>query len=322
MKIFLTGATGFMGSHMAEYLLKRGVTVYALVRNPSRLRGLQGLPVRILEGDLVSVPALPKDIKFVIHLAALTKARKPEAYYSANRLGTASLLRAVASQGLRPRMIYVSSIAAGGPSWPGRPRREDDPAAPVSHYGQSKLLGEEETLKFKSRFPVLILRAGAVYGPRDTDFLDYFKFSAKGLIPSLAGIDPQVSLIYIKDFVRALDLCLKKKVASGEIINIAAPQSTAWSDLGRTAAGILGKKPRRLTMPRPLVFAAALVSEAAGRLSGRMTALTLNKYREMREGPWSVDTSKAKALLGFETRYSLEQGLAETLAWYRENSWL
>jgi len=307
---------------MAEYLLRRGVTVYALVRNPSQLRGLQGLPVRVLEGDLLSIPALPKDLDAVIHLAALTKARKPEAYYSVNHIGTASLLRAVAEQGLRPRLIYVSSIAAGGPSSLGRPRREDDPAAPVSHYGRSKRLGEEEFLKLKSRFPVLILRAGAVYGQRDTDFLDYFKITAKGLVLTPARTEAQVSLVYIKDFIRALDLSLKKKVRSGEIINIASPRPTGWSELGCLAASLLGKKPRRLSVPAPLLFAAALCSEATVRLTGRSNALTLNKYREMREGPWWADTSKAKKLLGFETRYSLEQGLSETLSWYRENRWL
>ncbi len=322
MKVFLTGGTGFVGSHFAEHLLRKGATVYALVRNPNDLKGLQGLSVHVLKGDLDSVPELPRDLDFVFHLAALTKARKPEAYYSVNQLGTASLWRAVASQGLHPRLVYISSLAAGGPSTGGRPRREDDPPEPVSLYGKSKQLGEVETLAFRDRFSVLILRAGAVYGPRDKDFLEYFKFQTKGLVPTLAGFDPLVSLIYIKDFVRALDLCLAPGAPGGEIINIADERATAWSDLGRTAASLLGKKARRLAVARPLMFTAALLSEGAGRLTGRMTALTLNKYREMKEGPWSADTRKAKALLGFECRYSLDQGLRETLSWYKEHGLL
>jgi dihydroflavonol-4-reductase len=314
----LTGGTGFVGSHFAESLLRRGATVYALVRNPARLKGLQGLSVSILEGDLHSIPSLPKDLDFVFHLAGLTKARKSKAYYSVNRDGTASLFRAVAEQGLRPAAVYVSSAAAGGPSTGGRPRREDDPAAPVSPYGRSKLMGEVEALRFKDLFPVLIIRAGAVYGPRDEDFLDYFKFQAKGWVPSLAGFDPLVSLIYVKDFVRALDLCTRTRIPSGEVINVAMPHPTAWSELGRTAAKILGRRPRRLPVARPLMFAAALACEGTGALTGHLSALTLNKYREMKQGPWSVDTSKAEALLGFQTEYPLEQGLAETLAWYRD----
>lgn len=322
MKVFLTGGTGFVGGHLARFLLERGAGVLALVRNPNDLKGLQGLAVRVLAGDLDSVPELPKDLEAVIHLAALTKARKPEAYYSVNHLGTASLLRSVAAQGLKPRFVYVSSLAAGGPAAEGHPRREDEPPAPVSDYGQSKLLGEAETLAYRDRFPVVVLRAGAVYGPRDKDFLEYFKFQAKGLVPSLARCDPVVSLIYIKDFVRALDLSLKARKACGEVINISDSRATAWSDLGMTAARLLGRKARRLAVPRPLMFTAALLSEAAGRISGRMTALTLNKYREMKEGPWSADTSKAKSLLGFETEYSLEQGLRETLDWYKEQKLL
>ncbi len=322
MKVFLTGGTGFVGSHFAEHLLRKGATVYTLVRNPNDLKGLQGLSVHVLKGDLDSVPELPRDLDFVFHLAALTKARKPEAYYSVNHLGTASLWRAVADQGLHPRLVYISSLAAGGPATGDHPRREDDPAEPVSPYGKSKRLGEEETLGFRDRFPVLILRAGAVYGPRDKDFLEYFKFPAKGLVPTLAGCDPLVSLIYIKDFVRALDLCLTAGAPSGEIINIADRQATAWSDLGRRAAALLGKKARKVVVAKPFMFTAALCSEAAGRLTGRMTALTLNKYREMKEGPWSADTGKAKALLGFECQYSLEAGLKETLAWYKERKLL
>jgi dihydroflavonol-4-reductase len=322
MKVFLTGGTGFVGGHFAASLLEKGATVYALVRNPNALKGLQGLPVRVLAGDLDSIPELPRDLDFVFHLAALTKAQKPEAYYSVNHLGTASILHALASQGLRPTVIYVSSLAAGGTAVEGRPRREDDLALPISPYGKSKLLGEKEALSYKDRFPVLIVRVGAVYGPRDKDFLEYFKLVAKGILPSLAGYDPIVSLIYIKDLIRALNLCARVRLPSGEIINVADPQATAWSDLGRAAARILGKRALPLPVPRPLMFTAAFLSEAAGRLTGRMTALTLNKYREMKEGPWSADTGKARTLLGFETEYSLERGLKETLDWYLENKWL
>ena len=99
-------------------------------------------------------------------------------------------------------------------------------------------------------------------------------------------------------------------------------QATAWSDLGREAASLLGKKARRLAVARPLMFTAALLSEGAGRLTGRMTPLTLNKYREMKEGPWSADTRKAKGLLGFETEYTLDRGLKETLEWYQEHKLL
>jgi dihydroflavonol-4-reductase len=322
VKIFLTGGTGFVGSHFAEFLLKRGDTVYALVRDPSRLKGLQGLNIHVLEGDLFSIPPLPRDLDFVFHLAAVTKARKSEMYYSLNQLGTASVFEAVARQNIRPTVVYVSSLAAGGPSPGGRPRNEDEPAGPVSHYGKSKYLGEVEALRYKDRFPVLVLRAGAIYGPRDKDFLGYFKLQAKGLVPTLAGFDPLVSLIYIKDFVRALVLCTRKNPPSGQVINISAPEPTLWSDLGRTTAGVLGKKARRIAVPGALLFTAALASETVGRLTGRMTALTLNKYREMKEGPWVADASKAKELLGFETEFSLEQGLRETLAWYQEQGWL
>ncbi|MGD0783391.1 MAG: NAD(P)-dependent oxidoreductase, partial [Candidatus Aminicenantales bacterium] len=174
MKALVTGGTGFIGSHLAEALLASGVEVWALVRNPENVNFLSGLDVHLAAGDLASVPALPSGLDWVFHLAGLTKALKKENYYSVNQEGTASLFDALAAQGQRPRIIHVSSLAAAGPSDMPAGRTEEDPPAPVSPYGLSKLAGEGEALARKDRFPLAVIRVGAVFGPRDSDFLKFF----------------------------------------------------------------------------------------------------------------------------------------------------
>ncbi len=185
MRVLVTGGTGFLGSHLVERLLEEpDAEVYALVRNPSKLRWLNGVErVRLLTGDLHHLPALPAGLGCVFHLAGLTKTLKSNAYYTVNQEGTANLLRALEGQSCPPRFVHLGSIAAGGPSAPRRPVREEDPPRPVSPYGESKLMAEAEILKYKDRFPVVTLRAAAVYGPRDEDFLEYFRWMKRGILP-------------------------------------------------------------------------------------------------------------------------------------------
>ncbi|MBE3131430.1 MAG: NAD(P)-dependent oxidoreductase, partial [Acidobacteria bacterium] len=223
MRVLVTGGTGFLGSHLVERLLEEpGAEVYALVRDPSKLRWLEGIErVRLLTGDLQNLPALPAGLGCVFHLAGLTKTFKASDYYTVNREGTANLLRALEGQSCAPRFVHLGSIAAGGPSAPRRPVCEGDPPRPVSPYGVSKLMAEAEILKYKDRFPVVILRAAAVYGPRDEDFLEYFRWMKRGILPLVGQRRKSLSLLYVRDAVRAVLLAARPEVPSGEVFNIA-----------------------------------------------------------------------------------------------------
>ncbi|MBW1790178.1 MAG: NAD(P)-dependent oxidoreductase, partial [Deltaproteobacteria bacterium] len=94
MKIFVTGGTGFIGSHLIDSLLhENGMEIYALVRDLRNKKWLEGRAIRCLEGDLTNLPSLPQDIDMIFHLAGSTKARKPADYYTANKEGSASLFQ-------------------------------------------------------------------------------------------------------------------------------------------------------------------------------------------------------------------------------------
>ena len=237
MKAFITGSTGFVGSHLIDYLLaKKDVEIFALVRDQNNLKWLKGYDINVVEGNLFNIPDLPSDIDIVFHIAGLTLSSNLADYYTVNQLGTASLFQALISQYLQPKKVLcLSSLAASGPSQDGQPVKELSPAHPITPYGLSKLKGEGEALNYKDDFPLVILRATALFGPRDRDFLAYFKFIKRGILPGLRSRERHLSLCYIKDLVRAMDLAAHKDLQSGEIINIADPQPYSWDEFGEAS---------------------------------------------------------------------------------------
>jgi nucleoside-diphosphate-sugar epimerase len=318
MRVLVTGGTGFLGSHLVEALVEEpGCEVFVLVRDPSKRRWLEGVDgVRLLAGDLENVPVLPAGLSCVYHLGGLTKTLRPSEYYTVNRDGTANLLQALERQSGRPRFVHLSSLAAVGPSSPGRGVSEDDEPRPVSPYGESKLEAENEVLRYQDRFSVVLLRAAAVYGPRDEDFLEFFRWIRRGIKPIL-GRRKILSLLYVRDAVRACLMAGRPGRPSGEIFNIADPRAYGWEDIGRVAAGVLGKKPIPIRLPIWSAYLASVASEGVGRLLGGGNALfNVSKVKQMRAYGWVADVRKAGREMRFETVFTLEQGLGETIAWY------
>jgi nucleoside-diphosphate-sugar epimerase len=323
MIALVTGATGFIGSRLIDHLLRSGKNeVYALVRNPSKLSWIKSVPgFHLLRGNLFSLPPLPANCEVVFHLAGLTKAVKPDDYYTVNHMGTASLLNRLAASGLSPRFIFLSSLAAGSPAIKGKPVKEDDPPEPASPYGKSKLLAEQEIFKYKDRMERVILRAAAIYGPGDRDFLQFFQLINRGWLFTFAR-KITMSLCYVDDLVRAMEICARSMVKSGEIYNVADPVPRTWEDIGEEAARILGRKVRKIRVPLWLARTAAGASEMVSRITGKPSTLNLSKYRDMEKLSWVADTSKIKRDLGFEAIWSFSQALKETLEWYKANGWL
>lgn len=321
MKVFVTGATGFVGSHLVDLLLAKDTEVFALVRNPEQEPALLEKKVRLLRGDLFTIPALPAGLDAVFHLAGKTRSLKSADYYTVNQQGTASLFQALLRLHERPKVVILGSLAAAGPSVGLRPVLESDPPRPITHYGRSKLRGEEEALKFKDRFPITIVRAAAVYGPRDRDFLPYFKLARKGILISSTR-KKEASAIYVKDLAEALFLCARNELKSGEIINIADARPYAWEDLARVAAAVLKRKCQKIRVPTSLFFIFSLFSEAGRRLVRKPALLGLDKFRDLVQPLWQADVRKAADVLSFTPRYSLEKAVEETVAWYLAQDWL
>lgn len=324
MITLVTGGTGFIGSHLINHLSdKKNAEIFALVRDLENLKWLKGMDIHFLKGDLLNIPSLPANIDYVFHIAGITKARKLADYYTVNQLGTASFFQTLRERNIKPKKIFfLSSTAAGGPSLDGSPVKEDDESHPVSAYGESKLMGEKEVLRFKKDFPVVIFRVGAVYGPRDEDFLPYFKSIKRGILLSQASQQSAYHLCYIEDLIRAFDLAIQKDLSSGEIINIADPNPLTWDEFGKAIGRILKKKALTIRCPPFLLKTAAVILEGASAVTNSPSVLNRDKLKAILQSSWLTDTRKAQHLLSFSPQIDLEEGLRETISWYKEQGWL
>jgi len=321
MNVLVTGGTGFIGSHLIDRLISRKhYKVHALVRDRNALKWLSGKNIHLLEGDLLNLPDLPSDTDYVFHIAGATRARKWSNYYTVNQLGTASLFQALKEQEIKPqRFIYLSSIAAGGPASAEKPFQENHPSQTVSRYGRSKQLGEIEALGFKDLFHLGIIRVGAVFGPRDKDFVAYFKLIQKGILPSFPR---GISFCYVNDLIQAMESAIKVDYPSGEIFNVSYPEPYSWNDIGRAAGSIMGKKLLTVKIPQCVVYPTALIMEVISALTQKTGVIGLDKYQEIRQSGWVADVRKAERILNFRPHCSFSDAVAATIDWYRRKGWL
>jgi nucleoside-diphosphate-sugar epimerase len=324
--VLVTGGTGFVGSHLVELLVSRGHEVTCLVRDPGNLRWLKGRQVRIVQGDCSDRDSLGSAVRnatTVYHVAGLTKAARRRDFYEVNHIGTRNILDACAhhSPNIR-KFVLVSSLAAAGPAQADRPVKASDAPHPVSDYGRSKLLAEEETLKFKDRFPVVILRPSAVYGPRDTDVYELFRWASKGYVLDMSGGERFLNFCYVKDLAEALLLAGEKDVPSGSVYFVAEDRVHSMTGFQKALLVSGGVAARVIKLPVWAGYLIGLAAEAAGLLSGKATIINRQKVREAVQRYWTCDLDTIRAGLGFRATTPLELGLSETWKWYRENGWI
>lgn len=324
-RALVTGATGFVGSHLVRALSAWGPGVRALVRRTSASSHLAALGIERVEGALGDRAALARAVEgvdVVFHLAAATRARTAAEYGRANAEGTRALVEAVLTANPRPRrIVYLSSLAATGPSVSGRPVERDDRPRPLTAYGRSKLEGERICLTAADVVKVTILRASAVYGPRDRDLLRYFRLAMRGVLPIPTGPERPVQLIHASDLAEMLVRAGTAGNARG-IYHVAEPRAYAWATVARLIASAVGRRARVVRVPTSVIRSAAALSEWGAGAAGRATIFNRDKARELLAPGWLCETDAAIRQLGFTPRIPLEQGLAETAAWYRDRGWL
>jgi len=320
--ILVTGGTGFIGGHLVERLVALGRPVRCLVRRSSAVGDLPLSAVELAYGDLASGQGLPEALRgadTVIHLAGVTKARTASDYYAGNSGATANLLRA--SGGVR-RIVHVSSLAAAGPSAPDTPLTEDAQPHPISHYGRSKRAGEAAVRLSPLRERTVIVRPPVVYGPRDRDVYQVIRAVARGWMIRIGSVERHFSLIYVRDLVEGLIAAADREDAGGKIFYLAHPSPVSWEEFGATAARLMGRSARTVTIPEQAAYALGLMAEWWTRLSGKPGILSRDKVAEACCVGWVCDPGWAWRELGFCASTGLEDGLGRTLAWYKEAGWL
>jgi dihydroflavonol-4-reductase len=326
MRALVTGASGFIGSHLVDHLLSKGFTVRVLLRKTSSQEWLRNVPVEVIYGDLFTESVLldaVRGVDYVYHSAGLTKAKTPEEYFRANATGTRNLLLASqkASPALR-RFVHVSSQAAVGPSSSLTPIDESVTPHPLTTYGRSKWAAEQECLTMMASLPITIVRPPAVFGPRDRDILEFFSTVNKGLQPIVGFASKYISLIHVTDLARGCVMAGESPNSIGKAYFISSKRAYDWKEIGDLTSRIIGKKVLRVRIPEPAVYLIAAVAEAIAYFSPKPALVNLEKARDMVQQYWTCDSSRALTDFGYEQNIDLEEGIRNTVEWYRARGWI
>lgn len=324
MRAFVTGGTGFIGSHLVDRLLeeKQFTEVKCLVR--SNEKWLSGKSYHRIKGDVHDIEALKTGISqsdVVFHLAGVVSAPDIDAFNAANVDGTENVLRIAQKAGVK-KIIILSSLAAVGPSF-GRPVTENDPMMPISMYGQSKKNMEELVNRIADpSVSITILRPPAVYGPREEQIYQIFKSAQWRFFPIIGdGKNNQLSLVHVRDVAHGILLAANRTEAGVETYFISSEELYTWESIRTVISTKMKHKTFTLKIPPKLVKQAAGVIEGASSVFGHYPVINRDKAEEL-VMEWTCSVDKARNELNFRQQVGLDEGISETIAWYKRHKWL
>jgi dihydroflavonol-4-reductase len=324
-RVLVTGASGLVGSHLVELLNQSGdVKIRLLARKTSNLRWVEGIDFEKHIGDVTQPPEelrpAVEGVEVVYHVAGCTKALRKKVFFEVNARGTENLIKACLSQKTLPRrFVLVSSAGAAGPSPTHAPLTEDIPPRPVTAYGRSKLAAEEIAKKYMDRLSIAILRPGAIYGPRDVELLPAFKAVKSGLAARLGVSHRRFNMCHVHDVARAVMLAGQVEAAGSEIFLVGG-QNIDQKELVGAIARAMGKK-RVWSPPVPkfLIYFAALLSSGVGQVTRKPRIFTWGNARRLLARNWTMDTSKAQKILGYQPDIDLDSGVKDAIDWYHKH---
>jgi dihydroflavonol-4-reductase len=326
--VLVTGGSGFLGSAVARTLIARGARVRALVRPTSSLANLKGLDCKPVTGDLTQRESLKeavRDARFLFHVAADYRfwARDPGEILRANVDGTINLMREAQAAGVE-RIVYTSSVAALKVAGARGPVDETARLAPheaIGAYKRSKTLAERavEEMAMGEGLPAIIVNPTTPIGPRDikpTPTGRILLDAARGKIP--AFVDTGLNFAHVDDIAEGHLLAFER----GQIGEryILGGQNVSLRELLTAVAGLVGRRPPTISLPRPPLYPLAWGSEVVARLTGKEPLLSVDSLRMSRYHMYFT-SAKAERDLGYSSRPYLE-GVADALAWFRSAGYL
>jgi nucleoside-diphosphate-sugar epimerase len=326
-RVLITGATGFVGYHLIKAALANGLEVYANIRNSATADHLKDLEINYVDLDFESIYLLKENIEekkydYIVHAAAVTKAKSLSDYNKINATYTRNLAVAASKSTHNiQKFIFISSLAALGPLKQKNERLTEKSASnPVTQYGISKALAETYLAQV-TNLPLIIFRPTAVYGPREKDIFILIKTIKAGLELYIGKQEQELSFIYATDLADVIIKALASDVV-GKAYNISDGAVYNRSSLANYVSKALGKKTVMVNVPVPLIKGLAWGMERLYGVFNKIPALNVDKIKELTALNWGCDIKNIQNDFGFVPQFGLEQGVNETINWYRKNNWL
>jgi nucleoside-diphosphate-sugar epimerase len=328
MRVLITGANGFLGSHVAERLAADGAELRLALRKTANLEFLSALaPYDRVDYDMRDAESLRRvvdGVDAVAHVAGLTTALNESEYVTVNAEGTGMLAKAAADAGVK-RFVYISSMAAQGAIPDGDLSKPVTPR-PVSAYGRSKLAGEAPVLAEQDRMSVAIIRPPVIYGPRDRALLPVYKAARLGIVPVYGDGSNMISWIHASDCADAIARLTFEEVPNGAVYTVSDGQPHTWRGLIEAYGAATGRRPRVIAVPRPLYealgYAVAYAVQGVCKLTGWRSHLSPKEIDHLRLKYWICDYAAIERDLGWQPKIGIVDGLRGTLAWYKAHRWL
>ena len=325
-KLLITGASGFLGYHLIEAALLQEYEVYAGVRKSSNTVHLDKNRVTVIEIDMADINCIKSileqhGINYIIHAAALTSAKTESTYNFSNAILTRNLAIA-AAEALTDiqKFVFISSLAALGPSVNGEPVKEDAIPRPLTWYGKSKLLAENY-LREINNLPFIVLRPTAVYGPREKGLLLLVKSVIRGVEVYIGKGEQKLSFVYVKDVAAIAVKCLESEIKR-EFYNLSDGRIYDRYAFADAAKKTTGKKTIRLQLPLSVIKTVVSWMDKLYSRSSKTLVLNEDKIKELTAADWSCSITKIQQDLAYQPVYDLESGMAETIQWYKKNNWI
>ncbi len=322
---FVTGANGFVGSHLVDFLLEKGHEVHAIVRATSNLQWIENKGVVFHKCGLGNVDDLAKALvgaNYIYHVAGVVKVPTLADFRKGNVEMTANVMEAATKISTLKRVLVVSSMAATGYAEIGADVDENSPLRPIEAYGISKVEQEEAVRKYADKVPATIVRPPGIYGPRDTEIFAFFKAINSG-ISALMGFTPkEMSLIHVRDLVEGMYLAATDADSVGEVYFLGSLECYNWKQLGDIASEVMNKKTWTLKIPHFVIFILGFFGQILESVFGADVALNKDRAYRITRPSWYCNSSKAAEKLGFKQNIKIEDGFKQTADWYKQKGWL
>ena len=334
-KILITGAGGFIGGFIVEEALRRGYETWAAVRKTTNREFLQDSRIHFIELDFTDGQALKAALQqaiaesggkwhYVVHNLGATKAANYIDFERINYGYMRLLVDTLKAIDAVPEVFLLMSslsVMGEGDDKTYRPFKITDDPVPNTRYGMSKAKAETY-LKMVTDFPYTIFRCTGVYGPHERDYFLMMKSIARGFDFSVGFRRQMLTFIYVKDLATAV-MQAREAGPKYRPYFISEPQGYTQKEFRKIVCKELNKKfVLPITCPIWLVQMVCVFCTIYTKFTGKATTLNVDKFRILKQRNWLCDTSETQRDLGFTPKYSLQSGIEEAIAWYKEAGWL